>query len=123
MPIDTHLLPHNVFVVFAFFLKVVLLISFIILILKDEKYPNVYAYIYLLYLSIFLLFTVFLIFSLFDILVPYLPTSIIGQKLTFYLEAVLYIIQTFGAFKYLKVHSSNITDINISKKIVISDSI
>lgn len=115
LPVDTLLLAHNVFVFIAFFLKIVLLVLFIITILKDEKYPNVYAYIYLSYLSIFLLFTVFLIFSMFDILVPYLQTSIIGQKMTFYLEAVLYIIQTFGAFRYLKVHSSIISGINISK--------
>ncbi|MCG3254332.1 MAG: DUF998 domain-containing protein [Candidatus Heimdallarchaeota archaeon] len=115
LPIDTQLLPHNVFVVFAFFFKIILMVFLIRIILRDENYPNVYAYIFLSYLCVFLLFIVFLIFSLFDILVPYLQTSIIGQKLTFYLEAVLYIIQAFGAFRYLKVHLPNISGIDFSK--------
>ncbi len=36
LPMDIYLLPHNVFVVFAFFFKLVLLILFILTILKDE---------------------------------------------------------------------------------------
>ncbi|MBK5112813.1 MAG: DUF998 domain-containing protein [Candidatus Heimdallarchaeota archaeon] len=114
LPLDTHFTQHNAFVIVAFGLKLVLLVLFITIIFKDEKYPYRYAFIYLAYLVVFITFAFFLVFSLNGLLVPYLPTSILGQKLTFYLEAVLYIIQTIGAYIYMKNNPQNIS---VSSKI------
>jgi hypothetical protein len=108
LPIDTHFNEHNICVIIAFALKIILLGLLIVIILKDENYPNKYAYIFISYLTIFLTFSFLLVLSVYDILIPYLITSILGQKLTFYLEAVLYIIQSIGALIYYKRNAHTI---------------
>ncbi|NHK31093.1 MAG: DUF998 domain-containing protein [Asgard group archaeon] len=105
LPLDVLYTPHTTFVITAGFLRLIALFFFALLILKNQNYPNFYAYLYIIYNGFFILFFVFLIFSYFSILLPFLPTCIIGQKLSFYFEAGLYIIQSIGALKYLSASS------------------
>lgn len=106
LSLDKYYTIHTTFVIIAGFMRLVAMFLFASLIFKKEDYPNFYAYLYIIYNSIFVLFFILLIFSFFEILLPFLPTCIIGQKLTFYFEAGLYIIQAIGALRYLSKSSS-----------------
>jgi hypothetical membrane protein len=108
LPLDVFYEVHTTFVIIAGLLRLIALLFFALLILKEQNYPNFFAYLYIAYNGLFILFFVFLIFSYFDILLPFLPTCIIGQKLSFYFEAGLYTIQSIGALKYLSYTSTPI---------------
>lgn len=109
LPLDLYQLAHNSFVIIACLLKVLAMSFFTLIILLDENYMNFFAYAYMVYFAIFYLFLIFLVLSNFDILVPFLPTCIIGQKLTFYFEAGLYIIQASGGIKHFTMLNSSLS--------------
>ena len=101
LPLDIFSTPHTILVFISSFLKFITIIFYIIIIFKNLDYPKFYAYLYISYQSIFLVFVFFLIISTNDLLLPFLPTCIVGQKITFYLEAIVFIIQAIGSLKFL----------------------
>lgn len=99
LPVDIFTTAHNFCVLLSCFLKLVTYIFLIVLMIKDQGYSNIYAYILIFQSVLLLLFGIVMLFALRNI-IPFTPTCITGQKVLFYLEAVIFTIQAFGALRY-----------------------
>lgn len=99
LPLDKYNNPHVMMVVVACCLKVLTISLYIFVINKDMNCPVFYCILCGAYIAIFTVFILFLLLARIGVLFPFEATCIVGQRITFYLEAIFYIIFSSGMIK------------------------
>lgn len=101
LPLDLFTTLHRACVFILGIIEVPTIILLIIAIFREKKYPNVYAWVFLVY--VFILFVYIVLYASLGFDSPWMKEAakIIGQKIIIFLQVVNLIIQALGARKLL----------------------
>ncbi|MFX0101033.1 MAG: hypothetical protein ACFFCS_15770 [Candidatus Hodarchaeota archaeon] len=98
---------HLIFAFLPYYFTIPVIALFILLIIKNEKFPNKYAVVYLIYLIIVLVYLLIVKYS------GSFAASVIAQKFNIYAGCACFTIQAYGAYK---LHGNPISTRTAMKK-------